>query len=82
MLDVTPVVLQLAFCVVLRLSVNVAEKFAVLFTPVQVSGQLNLKQTLKLMALVFVQADKLLIVIVSTPVPGLFVMAMQAGNTF
>jgi hypothetical protein len=80
LLAVTPVALQLAFCVVLKLSVSVPEKVAVLFTPVQVSGQLNRKQTLKLIAPVLLQADKLLIVIVSTP--DVLVIAMQEGNTF
>jgi hypothetical protein len=36
-----------------------------LIMPVQESGQLNLKQTLKLMAPVFVQADRLLMMILS-----------------
>ena len=81
LLGVVPVTLQLADCVVLRLSVNVPENVAVLFTPAQVSGQLNLKQTLKLIEFVLVQEERLPMATVSTPVPGLFVTAMQAGNT-
>ena len=81
LLGVVPVALQFAVCVVLRLSVKVPENVAVLLTPAQVSGQLNRKQTLKLMEFVFVQDERLAIVTVSTPVPELFVTDIQAGNT-
>jgi hypothetical protein len=60
-----PFAVQFAFWVVLKLSVRTPENNADLPTPVQESGQLNPKQTLKLMAFVFVQADKLLMVTVS-----------------
>ena len=73
-----PLAVQLAVLVVLRLSVRVPLKRAGLITPVQESGQLYLKQMLKLMAPVFVQADKLLMVTVTAE--PLLVTVMQPGR--
>ena len=74
-----PFALQLDVCVVNKLSVIVPLNVVGFCTPVQESGQLNLKHTLKLMALVLVQAERLLIVIVNWP--AILVMLIQGGNT-
>jgi hypothetical protein len=60
-----PLELQLAFCVVARLSVSTPVNVVGFVTPVQESGQLYLKHILKLMAPVLVQEDKLLMVMVT-----------------
>lgn len=60
-----PLAVQLAFCVVLKLSVSVPVNVAGFVTPVQESGQLYLKHILKLIAPVLVQEDKLLMVTVT-----------------
>ena len=60
-----PFDVQLAVCVVLRLSVSVPLKTAGFITPVHESGQLYRKQILKLIAPVFVQDARLLIVTVT-----------------
>lgn len=73
-----PFELQLAVCVVLKLSVSVPVNMVGLFTPVHESGQLKRKQRLKLMAPVFVQEDKLLMVTVTDD--PLLVTTIQPGR--
>ena len=73
-----PFAVQDEFCVVSKLSVSVPVNNDGFITPVQESGQLNLKHTLKLIAPVLVQEDRLLIAMVSW-VP-LFVILIQDGK--
>ncbi len=69
---------QEAFWVVSKLSVSTPVNTAGFITPVHESGQINLKHTLKLMAPVLVQANKLLMVMVSW-LP-MFVILMHPGR--
>lgn len=78
MLFKIPLEEQEAFCVVARLSVSTPVNVVGFVTPVQESGQLYLKHTLKLIAPVLVQEDKLLIVMVSCE--PTFDKLIQAGK--